>query len=257
MTSKLKVGDHFIVPATVRGIRVADVEAVPYLQRSVRTSREPLSVVPSPRLKKTIESVPGDLLTEWSYKLFGLMNLAWDYVDTVCDLCIGMKLVHAKKLVRQIRELKREYDKFRHGIISSKMENNEVDHGLAIEDILKDDFYKMYNAIEMEVNKQRLTKDNKTLVIAVHQAMALIDAAKSYARWCDKRIAEFDVWVCDYCMIQKEFLMLDSIIPKTIGMLYIPNMPSRKLASSIIANKIKGIGLEQLLNRDEIIVVPD
>ena len=25
MASKLKVGDHFIVPATVRGIRVADV----------------------------------------------------------------------------------------------------------------------------------------------------------------------------------------------------------------------------------------
>ena len=185
------------------------------------------------------------------------MNLAWDYVDTVCDLCIGMKLEHTKKQVRQIRELKREYDKFRHGIISSKMENNEVDHGLAIEDILHDDFYKMYNAIEMEVNKQKLTKDNKTLVIAVHQAMALIDAAKSYARWCDKEIAKFDVWVCDCCMVQKEFLMLDSIIPKTIGMLYIPNMPSRKLASSIIANKMKGIRLEQFLCEDEVIVVPD
>ena len=185
------------------------------------------------------------------------MNLAWDYVDTICDLCIGMKLVHTKKLVRQIRELKREYDKFRHGVISSKMENNEVDHGLAIEDILKDDFYKMYNAIEMEVNKQRLTKDNKTLVIAVHQAMALIDAAKSYARWCDKEIAKFDVWVCDYCMVQKEFLMLDSIIPQFIGVLYNPNLNGRKLSSSIIANKIKGIRLEQFLCEDEVIIVPD
>ena len=137
------------------------------------------------------------------------------------------------------------------------MENNEVDHGLAIEDILKDDFYKMYNAIEMEVNKQKLSKDNKTLVIAVHQAMALIDAVKIYARWCDKEIAKFDVWVCDYCMVQKEFLMLDSVIPKTIGMLYIPNMPSRKLASSIIANKMKGIRLEQFLCEDEVIVLPD
>ena len=108
--------------------------------RSVRAFRKPWSAVPPTKPKKTIESVPGDLLTEWSYKLFALMNLAWDYVDTICDLCIGMKLVHAKKLVRQIRELKREYDKFRHGIISSKMENNEVDHGLAIEEILKDDF---------------------------------------------------------------------------------------------------------------------
>lgn len=225
--------------------------------RSVQAFRKPWSAVPPPKQKKTIESVPGELLTEWSYKLFALMNLAWDYVDTICDLCIGMKLEHTKKLVRQIRELKREYDKFRHGIISSKMENNEVDHGLAIEDILKDDFYKMYNAIEMEVNKQKLSKDNKTLVIAVHQAMALIDAAKSYARWCDKEIAKFDVWVCDYCMVQKEFLMLDSVIPKTIGMLYIPNMPSRKLASSIIANKIKGIRLEQFLCEDEVIVVPD
>ena len=223
--------------------------------KPVRTFRKPWSAVPPPKIKKTIESVPGDLLTEWSYKLFALMNLAWDYVDTICDLCIGMKLEHTKKLVRQIRELKREYDKFRHGIISSKMENNEVDHGLAIEEILKDDFFKMYNAIEMEVNKQRLTKDNKTLVIAVHQAMALIDAAKFYARWCDKEIAKFDVWVCDCCMVQKEFLILDSIIPKFIGVLYNPNLKGRKLASSIIANKMKGIRLEQFLCEDEVIVI--
>lgn len=185
------------------------------------------------------------------------MNLAWDYVDTICDLCIGMKLEHTKKLVRQIRELKREYDKFRHGILSGRMEQYETDHGLAIEEILKDDFYKMLNGIELEVNKQKLTPDHKTLVIAVHQAMALIDAVKIYARWCDKEIAKFDVWVCDCCMVQKEFLILDSIIPKFIGVLYNPNLKGRKLASSIIANKMKGIRLEQFLCEDEVIVVPD
>ena len=207
---------------------------------------------PSRKTKKGIEAVPEELLTEWSYKLFALMNLTWDYVDTICDLCIGMRLEPTKRLVRQISGLKREYDRFRWRCIDRDMENSETDHGLRIEDSFRDDFGKLLNGIEIEVNKLDLIKSHKSLVIAVQQALTLMDAVKIYARWCDSQIASYDVWVCDCCVVQTEFLKLYPIIPEFAGDCYQPDIEARRLTAGILANRLRSIRLEEILSEKEI-----
>lgn len=210
---------------------------------------------PPAERKKGIEDVPDKLLTEWSFKLFALINLAWDYIDTVCDLCIGMRLEPTKPLVRQIRNLKREYDRFRWRVMDGRMERNETDHGLRFEECFKDDFKRLTNGIEVDVNKLDLTSEHRSLVIAVQQALTLMDAVKAYARWCDKKISSFGVWVCDCCMVQTEFMKLYPLVPQFAGDCYQPNIEARKTTASILVNRLKEISLHKLLNENEYKIV--
>ena len=210
-----------------------------------------ITAPPPPRRKNGIEAVPDNLLTEWSFKLFALMNLTWDYVDTICDLCISMKLQPTKPLVRTIRALRREYDRFRQRSVDSETERNETDHGLRFEERFGEDFRRLTNGIEIEVNKLDLTHDHRLLVIAVQQALTLMDAVKIYARWCDREIAGFGVWVCDCCMVQTEFLKLYPLIPQFAGDCYQPGINARKLTASILVNRLKEMPLYELLNEEE------
>lgn len=209
-----------------------------------------LTPPPSVR-KKTIEDVPEHLLTEWSFKLFALMNLAWDYVDTVCDLCISMRLTPTKPLVRTVRQLKREYDRFRWAVMDQRMEDNETDHGLRFEDCFREDFSRLTNGIEVEVNKLDLTPPYKSLVIAVQQALTLMDAVKIYARWCDSQIAAMGIWVCDCCMVQTEFMKLYDLVPQFAGDCYQPDISARKTTAAILVNRLKEVPLHRLLNENE------
>lgn len=197
---------------------------------------------------KTIKDVPDELLVEWSYKLFALINLAWDYVDTVCNLAAGMKLEPTKPLVRTVRGLKREYDRFRWGVFGSRDEINETNGGLRFEEKFKADFGRLLNGIELEVNKLDLNADHRLLVIAVQQAMTLMDAVKVYARRCDKQMADMGVWVCDCCMVQTEFLKLFPLMPQFAGDCYQGVIEARRLSSGILANRLTAMRLADLVD---------
>lgn len=212
-----------------------------------------INTPPPKQPKKSIDDVPEDLLVEWSLKLFALMNLSWDYIDTICDVCISLRIQETKPLVRQIRTLKREYDHFRYFTMRPDMERNETEHGLRFEEMFIDDFTRLTNGIELEVNKLGLTLNHRMLVVAVQQALTLMDAVKIYARWCDSRIASFGVWVCDCCMVQTEFMKLYDLVPQFAGDCYQPNIEARRLTAGILVNRLKGIDIHKLLNEHEVI----
>lgn len=196
------------------------------------------TTLPPKRHTKTIEDVPGELLTDWSAKLLALMNLSWAYIDTICDLCIAMRLEPTKKLVRAIRTLRREYDRFRWPLTGPKFESEEAQWAEDVENLFQADFAKLFYSLSTETSKLGLTEDHKALVIAVQQALTLMDAVKAYARWCDKKIASFGVWVCDCCMVQTEFLKLYPLIPLFAGDCYNPDSQARTLTAQIIVNKL-------------------
>lgn len=198
------------------------------------------------RQKKTIRDVPKEILADMSIRLFALMNLTWDYIDTICDLCVSLRISETKPLVRTVRELKREYDKFRWSVVDSDHEKKETNTGLEIEEKLSADFDRLFNGVELEVNRLKLKREHKTLVIATQQALTLMDAVKIFARRCDKKIASYDVWVCDCCMVMTEFMKLYPLIPEFAGDCYQPDLDARKLSAGIIANKLHDLELESM-----------
>lgn len=203
----------------------------------------------SPILKhksKSFDDIPKERLIEWSYKLYILMNLAWDYVDTICDCCISMKLSPTKKLVRAIRHLKAEYDRFRSVSMDQTMVDNETEHAQTFEEYVRSDIRKLNFGLEHEISKLDLTKDHKWLVLSVQHALTLMDSVKIYAQWCDKQIASYGVWACDCCLVQTEFLRLFELVPQFAGDCYQPNIKARKLTAKILVNRIMKIPVNQI-----------
>lgn len=204
------------------------------------TTNRPLIMPPCElKYKKTIEAVPLEVQLRLSFKLFALMNLAWDYVDTLCDLCIAEKLSETKPLVRRIRELKRDYDKFRWRSMDKDSVNQEEERGLYIEDQLKGDLKKLQYGLENDIAKLDLTPRSFNLVLATQQALTLMDAVKDYARRCDKVIASYNVWISDCCLVLPQFLALFNLVPQFAGDCYQSNLNARKLSAGIIANKLQ------------------
>lgn len=159
-----------------------------------------------------LDNVPDMELTEWSTKLFLLMNLAWSYVDTVCDLSIQQKLEGNKKDVREIRNLKREYDRFRHRFIDSKCARKESEQAEWFESVFASDFDRLFNTLELEAGRNCRCDDFRALIVSVQQAMTLIEAVLRFARYCDSRIKGYGAWTCDCCMVQSEFLKLPEVL---------------------------------------------
>lgn len=172
-------------------------------------------------------------------RLYSIMNLTWGYVETILNLSIQMRIEPTKILVRKIRNLKREYDKFRWGHIDESFERKETQIAESFEEAFSSDFDKLFHGLEHEVNKLDLTKDHKLLVIAVQQALTLMDTVKLYAEHCDAVIAGYGVWTSNYCMVQTEFLQLYPLIPQFAGDCYQPDLSTRRVAARILANRLK------------------
>ena len=193
---------------------------------------------PKPRFVYVEEVVDEDTMMEWASSLCTLMNLTWGYVETILDMCVLMKLKETKPLVRKIRELKREYDQFRHTKIDDECERKETETAEAFEDLVQNHLSKLFNGIDFEMRKIGLKDDWKALAIAVHQAMTLMDVVSLYARRCDAEIRKRGLEVEDRCMIQKEFLALYPLIPQFAGDCYIKDFPARKITANILLNEI-------------------
>lgn len=210
-----------------------------------------------PDLSKTIDDVPGNLLAEWSFKLYALCNLAWDYVDTLCDQCIIMGLNETKPLVRTVRGLRREYEKFRAPFMTDSGNDFETEHGLRFEEYVRADFKKFMNSIEAPINRLDLKDEHRQLVIAAHRCMAVLDAIKEYARWCDRQIKSYGVWACDCCMVQQEVLALYPLIPQFAGDCWQSGLEGQTLTSAILVNRLMSMPLHELLDSAEIEIVND
>lgn len=202
------------------------------------------SAIPQPEPVLVVDSVPEELIFEWGTKLYMLMNLTWSYIDTVIDLCIQQRIPDTKPLVRRIRELRRLYDRFRHKSIDDEHESMETHNAEVFEYKFSADFDRLFNGLDMEVGRLRLKPAHRDLVIAVQQALTLMDAVKVYARQCDAEIQKLGVWTCDCCLVQAEFLQLYPLIPQFAGDCYRPDISARAVTARILANRLSSLSLK-------------
>lgn len=197
-----------------------------------------ISNPPKPRFVTIAEVVDEDTMQEWASSLCTLMNLTWGYVGTILDMCVLMKLKDTKPLVRYVRDLKRRYDQFRHTKIDDETERLETQSAEDFEDMVQKHLSKLFNALDFEMRKLDLKDDWKTLAIAVHQAMTLMEAVTLYARRCDAEIRKRGVAVKDRCMVQNEFMELYTLIPQFAGDCYIKNLSACTITANILVNEM-------------------
>lgn len=203
---------------------------------------EPIKLIADPKPKekqKDITQVPKQLLGRLAIKLYLLINLAWDYTDTVLSICSQMKSKETRDVSRQIKLLRNEYFAFQSNRTDSVYMDAEAQLACNFEECVCEDFDKLFRGLTNDINKLKLPKQEHMLVLAVEQAMTIVDACKLYARYCDRRIEERDVWTADCVMIQPAFLKAAKLIPKfaepfTAGF----TSPTRQLTAQILVNRL-------------------
>lgn len=207
------------------------------------TSATPIlrfSAVPTQRWQCVTDVVPSQILVGWACRLFTLTNLAWQYIDTVCDLCCQMRLSDTKPLVRTVRQIRREYDLFRSRSIDDESVREETRRSEHFEENHDEDFRKLFFGLENEVGKLDLKPDHRNLVLATQQALTVMDAVKVYARRLDKIIREeYGLLTPDYCLVQNDFMRLYPLIPEFAGDKYQPDIEARRLTATILANRME------------------
>lgn len=70
----------------------------------------------------------------FAYVPFVIAELAWDYADTVIDYAVTLKQDYTKKLCREVREMRREYDSFRSPYIDALHRQSELENMYVFED---------------------------------------------------------------------------------------------------------------------------
>ena len=197
--------------------------------------------IPERRFIRITEVVEPEVLINWGAKIFTLMNLSWQYIDTILDIVIQMKIRETKPLVRTIRQIKLDYDRFRAAAIDSESVRQETELAESFEDMLGKQQYlsKLFYALDFEVCKLDLVKEQRPLVIATYQALTIMEATKIYARMIDDIVRhDHRIDVKDCCMIQEDFMKLYHLVPQFAGDCYHRNLPAVVNTASIIASKM-------------------
>lgn len=133
------------------------------------------------------------------------------------------------------------YVQFRQSYYGERDEINETERGEWFEEVFSSDFYKLFNSIDnlaMVVSKD---SNQRLLTVAVQQALTLIEAVKKYARYVDSEIKKQEVWVCDCCMVQTEFLKMSEIVRSLPCARNERFTPLRDLSANILVNRLKAM----------------
>lgn len=207
-----------------------------------KTDHGPVSAINRKRRPVNLaDELPEEYLFDRSFRLFILQNLAWDYIETILDVCAQQKRKETKPLARTIRELHRRYDIFRSAKVDSDHTEAETNAALLFEQGVAEDLRRFHNSVGMDSSRIDLTERARVLISAVQDAMLLLDAVKVYARILDCEIADMGIWTCDCCLVQDEILRLYPLIPLFGGDCYEATSGARDLSARIIVNRLRDI----------------
>ncbi|MDE7345395.1 MAG: hypothetical protein K2N48_01480 [Muribaculaceae bacterium] len=206
------------------------------------------SQIPRSRPVKEEEAVGCDVFGGWILRIDLLTCLAWDYIETIIDICIRMRIKETKPLIRRIRELKRifEQDRSYYGGVSDQSRRDERQNAEEFEDQFDQDFRRLFNGLEFETRKIGLEKDYETLAIATQQAMTILDATKIFLKDCDKEVRKLGYKCDDYHMAPEGFLPLFGLVPQFAGDCYKQHIEARRLTAEILVKRVKGIEFTEI-----------
>lgn len=201
---------------------------------SLNLTKEPKST--------TVEDVPGELLVESSWKAWGLQVLYWDYVDSICDICTRQKRAEFKRDVRTLRELKRGFEHFRCYTVPQWLKEDEDDRAFVFEDNVRKDLEKHRYALDMVIAKRTSSDDDRELLVAYGEALALQYALITYAGEMNQEIAKYWEDVPPLSLLFEETLTSISVVRRLhpAGLLSDKDLDCVRFTGSVLAKRLKG-----------------
>jgi hypothetical protein len=196
------------------------------------------------RYGKTIDEIDQDWVMQNSCKMYAFCNLVWQDVDTLITSAGRLHLDATKKISRRIRQLKQDYDRFRHHILGDSEEYREEERAVRFEDIFADDFQKLYYAASNQAGRL-VDPEQRRYLVALYRATVTCRAVQIASKRADKKLHQLGIYeVPDDCMLQLEMTKLFELIPR----FQIPPFRLRQdiveLNAGILANRFQQLSVQ-------------
>lgn len=141
--------------------------------------------------KKLAKQLGEEGLFRFGYVPFVISELAWDYADTVIDLCVMMKLDKVKLLCRAIKKLRADYLRLHNAHIDKQHHESEKRNMIVFEEGVKQIFnlYIVNLKCDLASEYPDLSSDSIMFLTAVYQCWIVIKSLLLYAKRQTDKVA--------------------------------------------------------------------
>lgn len=184
-----------------------------------------------------IKSMNRDELAVVFIKHNGLLNLAWQYINTCCDQCAIIKKPETKLLCREVNRLKRDYERYR----ARWIEFRETAFADWFEEIFYDDFTKLYYGIRMYLMKLNLEPNDYYLAQATYQALTVLEAANLFAKIQLKRLTPKGCDFSGMSLMNKHVNAVRILVPEFCGGVSVNDIQVCADSVKILVNRMQAL----------------
>ncbi len=203
--------------------------------------------------KRFSESLNASLDDEQLFRLvyvpFVIARLVWDYAETVVDIAAQLRLDETKPLSREVRNLRRDYDRMRQPYIDMEHRNSEVNNMYKFEAMVDYIVNQMLVNLKIDINREYPDThiDYINLMLAVNQCDI---ALKSLIIYSERQaiLASKQANISLQRIMPIQIYRLNELIPK-----FIADKPAsagflkqKKTYIDILANKIALVKMNRI-----------
>lgn len=194
-----------------------------------------------------------DLLFRFAYVPFVIANLAWDYADTIITMAAMLKLSEQKKLCREVKRLKQEYDRYRSPYIDDAHKKSEEDNMYVFEDETKDIFKPYLHKLGDDIKKEYPQLDQNFVMYlqSIFQCHVVLLSIYKYVEEMNKRIEAIinhsigDILPVQLRTIDKIVLQFAKDWPVSIGFQKQHSLYAEALSDSMLQIEFNDSDLEE------------
>ena len=153
-----------------------------------------------------------------------------------------MRRQKLKKLCRMVKELHADYDYMRMRMIDRDFLQQETKWAMDFETYVMPLIRELINGLKQELGDTYggLEGDAHWMIMAVQQALCVLDALMLYSKGCDIAIAKYGVDMRNKTILPQQFRKLAVILPEFGGDICV-NSEARKKAAAGIAKELAKI----------------
>lgn len=165
------------------------------------------------------ETLSEEAVFSITYVPYVIAEVAWDYADTILDYAAIMRLRETKPLCREIRELRRQYDRERYKIINDKWRASETDNMIMFQETLSDFFsdIQKYVVNNLTAKYGEIEFNTRMLVGASYACRIVMTALQRYCTAQEKIVTSILGYSIGNTLYPKELKRLYLLVKEFAG----------------------------------------
>lgn len=195
--------------------------------------------------------LPHDLLLRLAYVPYVVARIVWDYAETLHTTAAYMKIQHTKPLCRELRELRRQYDRTYGTHIDTAHVQAEQLNSALVEDGIEHITRQLLVNLDADIRRSApaLDESRRQFVAAVQQCHILLSALLLYTRHQTQKAEEFLGSQMGHILPEPVYL-LERLVPKFSEIWYNADGPFAVLKHRYIYTLANQFALMELMSEN-------